>query len=195
MNMNMNDKVLELKDKSTYMTFDEKHPWLDKVLDYIPYRWRIYHKYCDIKRWFKDKYQLMIKGYADSETWSLDYSLAKWIIPRLKHLRDHTHGTPPNADKILNDAVNPEENYLTTEEWTAKLNEMIYAFEFTLNEDEILNKCYPADYDFGFTTDEKTKQLIWNDTRKPDYTYYDECLKRQKLGLTTFSVYYNNLWD
>lgn len=28
-----------------------------------------------------------VYGFADDETWSLDYTLAKWIIPRLKRFK------------------------------------------------------------------------------------------------------------
>jgi hypothetical protein len=44
----------------------------------IPFKW---------KRALKFFIQRRIRGFDDSETWSLDYSLAKHILPRLKLLK------------------------------------------------------------------------------------------------------------
>lgn len=60
-------------------------------------------------------WQRITRGWDDSETWSLDYSLAKIILPRLKRFKE----------------VSPMTPYGTTEaEWNATLDKMIAAFEF-----------------------------------------------------------------
>lgn len=73
-----------------------------------------------IKRWFKYFWQRRTRGWDDSETWSLDYSLAKIIAPRLKRFKEVK-------------CCHPME--LTQEEWDTILDKMIFAFE-KLGEDD-----------------------------------------------------------
>lgn len=173
-----------------------------KCSDYFLYKWfSIKRYYRSTKRFIKSTYQRLTKGYADAECWSLDYSLAKWILPRLKHFRNNLTGTPARLENIGDDCighcVTPEVkcscNSLTMEEWQEKLDQMIYAFEFILTEDDILQECYPKDYKWGFSTTENG--IVWKDDRKPDYTYYNECQEKYKIGIKAFSVYFRNLWD
>jgi hypothetical protein len=70
-----------------------------------------------VRRWW----QRRTRGWDDSETWSLDYELAKWMLPRLKRFREITDGYPSR---------------LTLEEWNLMLDEMIWAFEFRVNDDD-----------------------------------------------------------
>jgi hypothetical protein len=177
-----------------------KNKILSWLLDHIlSYGWcmnRIYHG-CKLS--MKSWWQRKTKGYADEECWDLSYSTAKWILPRLKHLRDNLHGTPFNQEKKFDKNTPYDAQTLTLEEWKDRLDKMIYAFEFILNEDDILDKCYPADYDWGWKVrpeeenDKESKRLIFNDNRKPDYTYFNECEKRHKEGLSLFCLYYRNL--
>jgi len=58
-------------------------------------------------KWF---FQRIFRGYSDPEWWDLDYALARWIIPRLEHLRKHSTGFPPDLgehtwDNILMDML------------------------------------------------------------------------------------------
>lgn len=39
-------------------------------------------------------WQKLTRGYSDPEWWDIDYYLARWILPRLRQLRAHTHGHP-----------------------------------------------------------------------------------------------------
>jgi hypothetical protein len=172
------------------------------TLDHIPYGWRmIFIKdnwILNVKSWW----QRRIKGYANEECWNLNCSTAEWMIPRLKYFRDNLHGTPFNREKEFDKETSTDDQTLTLEEWKDILDKMIYAFEFVLNEDDILTKCYPADYDWGWTVEpekedkkESSRRLIFNDDRKPDYTYFNECEARHKEGLRLFALYYRNLWD
>lgn len=175
--------------------------------------------YC-IKRWYWDTkfaikswYQRRTKGYANSECWNLCFSTSEWILPRLKYLRNNLNGTPPNLERCSDnndpshcatpenlDKTKSEDRYsLTLDEWKDKLDKMIYAFEFVINEDDIIQKCYPADYKWGFTTKdsdkEGIKELVWNDDRKPDYIYFNECEAKYKDGIFLFQLYFKHLWD
>ena len=64
--------------------------------------------------------QRMTRGWDDSETWSLDYSLAKVIAPRLKRFKELNNGHPGD---------------MTEKQWDDILDRMIAAFEF-LGSDE-----------------------------------------------------------
>lgn len=82
-------------------------------------------KWHEFKRWIKNPslirrsirfwWQRRTRGWDDSETWSLDYSLPKVILPRLKRFRDLTIGTPGE---------------LSPDDWNNMLDKMIAAFEF-----------------------------------------------------------------
>jgi len=37
---------------------------------------------------------ILRNGFDYVDTWSMDEALAKWLIPRLRHLAEHTHGSP-----------------------------------------------------------------------------------------------------
>lgn len=72
--------------------------------------------YRDIRFFF----QRLVRGWDDSETFSLDHSLAKLIAPRLRRFRDVTIGTPGMF----------EGSEGGREKWLAELDSMVKAFEF-----------------------------------------------------------------
>lgn len=69
-------------------------------------------------------WQRRTRGWDDSECWSLDHTIAEFVLPRLKRLKEITHGYPAN---------------LTEKKWNAKLDEMITAFEYVVNDYEPFN--------------------------------------------------------
>jgi len=42
---------------------------------------------------------------------------------------------------------------------------------------------------------EGIKELVWNDDRKPDYIYFNECEAKYKDGIFLFQLYFKHLWD
>ncbi len=72
-----------------------------------------------LKRDARFAWQRVTRGFDDSETFSLDYSLAQAILPRLRRFKEVAHATPSDI---------PEE------EWNAILDKMISAFEFASSE-------------------------------------------------------------
>jgi hypothetical protein len=70
---------------------------------------RRYQWYRQRKKW----------GFDDRETWSLDNSIAKFVLPRLKRFREITYGYPSN---------------LTLEKWQKILDKMIYAMDMVCKE-------------------------------------------------------------
>jgi hypothetical protein len=69
-----------------------------------------------LKRSIKHWWQRRIRGWDDQDTWSLDHSLPKVILPRLKRFRKLTIGYPSALNSM--------------EEWHEILDKMIAAFEF-----------------------------------------------------------------
>ena len=49
--------------------------------------YRFYRPY-----WFF--WQRITRGFNDSETWNLDYTIAKLVLPRLKRFKELTNGIP-----------------------------------------------------------------------------------------------------
>lgn len=64
--------------------------------------------------------QRIERGFDDSELWSLDYTIARFVYPRLKAFSEDIYTTPPG---------------LSVEEWKEKLDKMARAFELTINDD------------------------------------------------------------
>lgn len=60
------------------------------------------------------KRQRLERGFDDTELWNLDYTFAKFVLPRLKRFKEVNQGYPAS---------------ITYEVWDEYLDKMIYAFE------------------------------------------------------------------
>lgn len=78
--------------------------WLQRLKSKLPSK-------RDIRFWW----QRRTRGWDDGDTFSLDHSLAKVILPRLKRFQEVRGGHP--AD-------------MTDDEWEKILSEMVWGFEF-----------------------------------------------------------------
>lgn len=67
-------------------------------------------------------YQRRTRGFDNRELWSLDYTIASFVLPRLKVFRNYTHGYPSRFENM--------------EQWQKTIDEMIFAMEFTIKEGE-----------------------------------------------------------
>jgi len=118
------------------------------------------------------------------DTWNMDYTLAKIILPMLKQLKATKHGSPnvDNEDVPINLRA-PEEDvlkYKTLGEtdpdffkrWDWVLDEMIYAFDCKVNKEEVYMRFDIKDRR-GM---EKEQERISN-------------------GFRLFGKYYESLWD
>lgn len=72
-----------------------------------------------LKRSIRFFFQRQMRGWDDADTWSLDMTIAKFALPRLKRFKEINDGYPYG---------------LTIEEWNEILNKMIYALEFCADE-------------------------------------------------------------
>lgn len=72
----------------------------------------------DLRRstWYR---QRKLRGFDDRETWSLDRTIAKFILPRLIRFRNITPGYPGN---------------LTMEKWKSVLDKIIYSLQSICDE-------------------------------------------------------------
>lgn len=85
-----------------------------------------------MKRSLRYWWQRRTRGWDDSDTWSLDGTIAKFALPRLKRFRELNNGFPGGDD-------------MTMEKWNAQLDDMIYALGICVREmDDIVDD---ADWD------------------------------------------------
>lgn len=131
------------------------------------------------------------------DTWSMDSTLAHIILPMLKQLQATKHGAPSVDDEDVPDDLKstavPEvvewetdSNYFMRWDWV--LNEMIWAFEQKLDDDN--------DSQFFDRTD--SKGLPWEDdyiAPKIDLDGLKSHNARISNGFRLFGKYYQNLWD
>lgn len=81
-------------------------------------------------------------GFYREETWNLDFTIARFILPRLAYLREKCIGYPSD---------------LTYESWLQMLDKMILAF------DHIYNEAGNAFYSHTMTETERT---IWENEKE-----------------------------
>lgn len=103
-----------------------------------------------IRRSIRLAVQRFRRGWDDSETWSLDYTTACFMLPRLRRFREIRKSYP---------------NGLTSEEWDAILDEMIFAMNYIV-------RC----------------ENEW-------VSYDQDEAERVQKGLELFGEHFRNLWS
>jgi hypothetical protein len=71
-----------------------------------------------IKRWW----QRRTRGWDDSDTWSLDYTIAKFALPRLIRFKELNNGYPGD--------------FATPEAWDEAIDKMIYSLQACIKHNE-----------------------------------------------------------
>lgn len=120
------------------------------------------------------------KYVSNKETWNLDYTIAEWILPRLKAYKKVTIGYPPFDKKLY--AETKELKNITFEDWQNILDEIILGFEQILID--------PLDIAID------DKKLEFKD-ETDSKIYSDICNERQEKierGLDLFKYYIQDLW-
>lgn len=110
--MDIKKFIINYVDEDDVLTFSYK---LFDILSYL----KIKTKY--LPRDLLFLFQRKVRGFDDSETWSLDYTFTKFILPRLKRFRDITPSIPSS--------------YTSLEDWENALDKMINAFEILSKDD------------------------------------------------------------
>ena len=118
----------------------------------------------NLKRFLKHKYQKITRGFSDDETWSLNYTIAKFVVPRLKRFKNLNFGHPST---------------ITEDEWNTILDKIINSLEKEIafcesNEPDFDEE---ANYDYG---------LSYQNRRK----YH----KEKQEGYELFGQWFDNLW-
>ncbi|MDD4242680.1 MAG: hypothetical protein PHG08_00065 [Bacilli bacterium] len=158
--------------KSDYDAYDHLLPeWANKIsdcLEWILNKLNPKYDYVKIDPW---------------DTWNMDMTLGKIILPMLKQLKATQHGYANVADEDVPDSIKSMNAPRVENEWDLDdfsalrweyaINEMIWAFEQIQIDND----------DQFFTYDTFNKFA------------YDEHQNRINNGLRLFGKYYQHLWD
>lgn len=111
----------------------ERFKWFKEKM-YYPL-WRLFNDTIFNKGTYKRLWQRITRGWDDSDTWSLDYTMSKFILPRMKRLKwfiqNHDMGGYPSG--------------ISYEEWIMILNRIIWSLEFHLYDNN--KSCSQEDWD------------------------------------------------
>ena len=139
------------------------------------------------KKWLKKHGQYI----APKELWNLDYTVAKFVLPRLIKFKENSLGFPgyDEAD--------------TMNKWQDILQKMITAFEYIVTDDDWWVDDPRYDYSDGIHIEiEKDKKTLFH-FRIDDWakeiennrdTEQDRRNEAIKEGLELFSKYFRHLW-
>jgi hypothetical protein len=147
------------------------------------------------------------------DTWNMDGTLGKIILPMLKQLQETKQGAPfvddeDVPDELKSTSAPPKENEWDTDDnhfkrWDWVMNEMIFAFE-RLNDDSWEDNFRSGEIDWKSEPcawDENGKATMYKQVEGPNHTYecdYDAIAivnKRMDNGFRLFGKYYRGLWD
>jgi len=144
-----------------------------------------------IEKLAKYKGQRIERGFDDTELWSLDRTIAKYVLPRLIEFKKVTNGCPPELESF--------------DDWIDIINKMIYSFDHIVNQekyDEELEKELGIDW-VGYFDEKKLPDGNYELVRGENYneelmtTYHrmqeEESIRIQD-GLDLFGKYFLNLW-
>ena len=137
------------------------------------------------------------------DTWSMDHTLAYIIHPMLVQLNKTKHGAPYTEDDDVPEYLRsymaqPKENEWDTDSlhfmrWDWILNEMIWAFEQELKDDDesqFFDDSECGDEKFPWNKDGQYVSKL-----KLDKEGLEAHQKRKANGFRLFGRYYQNLWD
>ena len=114
-------------------------------------------------RFIKHPWQRLTRGFDDSELWSLDYTVSKFVLPRLKEFRKDLMGTPA---QFLPDKwpITDEEEKAAIKAWEDTIDKMIHAFELHLKdgEGELLELPQYDEIDEGMALFAKYYMNLWD---------------------------------
>jgi hypothetical protein len=177
-----------------------KNPILNWFLGEVSY---YSHTYLNAKWGLKNKLQKLIRGYSDSDCWNLPQSTAKFMLPRIKHLRQNYHSLANRHHLIIDDKIVPyvgkEDDFvfnatlgchidkttgleisLDQKEYEYVLDEIIFALQTIVDEDDInvsLEEVYEV-YPKGFDPI-KDRQMFLE--KQEDETYLVEFERKENI--------------
>lgn len=193
-----NEKVLEQMFSDDSYIYNK---YVDFLLDLIPFRlgWRCRNWPSAIRWWVKCTYQKIRYGVSDDDVFSLGHNIAEFVLPRLKYFKSKgktgipTCFLPNNYHLLKGEDADYAEN-AAIKEWNHALDEMIFAFEYTIRGDEmceIPEVFFPKKGTVKFNHKETIEEKeAWNEYMKKS----NEMNARKDNGLMLFAKYYDALW-
>jgi len=193
----------QIADKIPFLSEDTK----DKIGDWLSDTW--VNDFCN---WLHSKKKRKIKVHIDKyDTWSMDNTLALIILPMLKQLKATKQGSALVDDEdvpshMRHTLKKDDDDWETDDRWDHYkwdwvLNEMIWAFETSIDEDweDQFTHGTPIYGDTLLDDDGNYYQQPQLIQKNPDYwvdtdriTEYND---RMKNGFRLFGKYYRGLWD
>jgi hypothetical protein len=139
------------------------------------------------------------------DTWSMDHTLSYIIVPMLKQLNATKHGAPCVDDEdvpeeLKSTSAPPKENEWDVDgnhfkRWDWVMNEMIWAFERQLDEDDESEFFDSSAYE-GVDFKERMKDMEKGESKtKVDWDGLKAHQARKQNGYRLFGKYYQSLWD
>ena len=151
----------------------KKLPWWKDVY----YYW--YRKLYNIRDFFvlgiPTAWQRARRGWAKSDTWSLDYYLAKTISDSIDHLIENMHGFPANQDQ-----------FKTLDDWKEALENISWTFKQSIH--CIEGKAVLPDQEYSNSMSDFFKKYDMRVLSEEEY-------KRYLKGWELFQKYFFSLWD
>jgi hypothetical protein len=159
----------------------------------------------DIKYWLRKKRQKWTTGFPHEEFWNFKHTCGKFVVPRLKHMKENLHGYPSClisdekweeicAGKEVVDGVDIRQDH-GMKEWNRILDKIIWSFE---NHDDTPMPAKPENYDprcnmikYG----DGSTEYEHLDDRPWDWTECEAHDKKVQEGLELFAKHYKDLWS
>ena len=136
----------------------------------------LYHTFLNSKWKIRNTFQKLTRGFSDSDCWNLPQSTAKFMLPRIKHLRQNYHSLANRHHLIIDNKIVPyipkEDDFefnttlgchidkitgleisLDQKEYEYVLDEIIFGLQMIVNEEdsevglEELYEVYPKGFD------------------------------------------------
>jgi hypothetical protein len=174
------DEVMENMSYRKETTFENHYLsvyyWFKRNFDFI---WTPYI----LKGYIRRAYQMCTRGWSDKDCWSLDYTIAKFALPRLIVLKKMMHGVPNTMFEPLPKGKynhNKRQMKAAEKKWNETLDEIIFAMDYVANCRE--NNYYP-------------KKTWPEKTTREDYKELRAVEERVQRGLELFGKHFRSLWD
>lgn len=168
-------------------------PWVEKWADRLTPVCQALQRFLD---WIHPPIRYVKIDHHD--TWSMDHTLAHIIHPMLIQLRDTGMGSgqtdPEDVPEYLRpaDPPGPHNNYEDStvhERWRWVMNEMIWAFEQELKEDDTAEFYDHSGVNHSASLNTQIGQI------KVDRAALEAHEKRKANAFKLFGKYYQSLWD
>jgi hypothetical protein len=127
------DEVMESMEHRKETTFENHYLniyyWFCRNFDFI---W----KPAIAKGYIKRACQIVTRGWSDRDCWSLDWTIAKFTLPRLIRLKEMMHGVPNSMFEPLPKGkydYDKKQMAAAEKKWNETLDEIIFAMDYIAN--------------------------------------------------------------